>query len=98
MAIAEILCPVRAHFAYRVREEIERFIANGRKLLDPIDLFDMQIHQKILPKIRGSGTAQEGALWRLQELATERGWRRSVAKVTEMLDRLVTDGITHFYR
>lgn len=96
--IARILYPVRAHFGYRVREEVERFIANGRNLMDPVDLFDLQIHQKILPKVRGSGTALETALRQLEDLARARGWRRSQAKVAEMLDRLVTDGITHFYR
>lgn len=96
--IARILQPVRAHFGFRVREEIERYIANGAGLMAPDDLFDLQIHQKLLPKVRGSGTTLEMALTQLRDLAAGRGWQRSAAKAEEMLGRLMVDGITHFYR
>lgn len=96
--IAKLLYPIKAHFGFRVREEIERFIANGRDLLDPQLLFDLQIHQKVLPKLRGSGSGLETALRQLKDLCQSRDWPRSSAKVEEMLDRLLADGITGFYR
>lgn len=96
--IARILAPVRAHFGFRVREEIERYIANGQRLADPNHLLDWQIHQKILPKVKGSGLALSNALASLAELAQVNNWTVTLAKVQEMTVRLHDDGITHFYK
>lgn len=85
------------HFGFRVRDEIELYILNAAGLLEPKVAFDLQVKQKILPKIWGRGDSIKMLLTRLQDHFMDKGFRNSAKKCEEMRLRLIRDDFTGYY-
>ncbi len=82
---------------YRILRDIELYIANSKNLLDPRVAFDLQIKQRILPRIRGTEVISS----MLEELYTflkQNNLSRSEQRLDEMKSRLKRDGYTSFWR
>ena len=60
-------------------------------------MYYIQIKQKILPKLSGSGDELRDSLQTLKEYFEKEQLERSATKVTDMLERLKQDGFTSFY-
>jgi hypothetical protein len=100
--------PRGLHFGYRVRDEVLRYVAasfagRGDGLLaadrdaNLATALDLQIVQKVLPRISGT---QETLTLLLDELRTwveSSGFPRAAAKLARMRDRSAEDGIVTFY-
>lgn len=73
IAINEILTPARLEFAYRVRDEIIFYMVYNEEygLLSEEEAFDLQLLQKILPRITGTSRKVELLLMRLIDLWTD---------------------------
>lgn len=82
---------------YRVLHEIELYLANSKELLDPQVAFDLQVKQRILPRVRGSAVIQE-ALDELYTFTKRNKLPRSEQRLAEMKYRLTRDGYTSFWR
>lgn len=95
--IWKVLEPYYFQFGFRVRDEIELFLLNSQGLLDERTAFDLQIKQKILPKIQGSGESLKMLLIKLQDYFVEKRYRYSARKIDEMRARLIRDDATGFY-
>ncbi len=104
--IAEIhalLTGVSQPFGYRTITEMLRYVANARTILRPEQALDLQIKQKILPKVRGEDSPRlRQALTALRQLLVGSGgdqprFPEATAKVTRMLERLQSEGFTDFY-
>lgn len=95
--IWKILQSQNLQFGFRVRDEIELFMLNAIGLLDEKVAFDLQVKQKILPKIAGRGESLKLLLTRLMDHLADRGLRHSMKKVEEMRMRLIRDDFTAFY-
>lgn len=95
--IWKILEPQQFHFGFRVRDEIELYMLNALGILEPRVAFDLQVKQKILPKIWGRGDSISMLLTLLQDHFMNRGLKRSAKKVEEMKHRLIRDGFTAYY-
>ena len=78
--IWKMLEPLAFHFGYRIRDEIELFIANATGLLEERVAFDLSVKQKILPKISGKGDSLKLLLINLQDYFTEKKYRYSSRK------------------
>ena len=96
-AIWKMLEPLHFHFGYRIRDEIELYIANAIGLLEERVAFDLAVKQKILPKISGRGDSLKMLLMNMQDYFTERKYRYSAKKVEEMKKRLIRDDFTGYY-
>ena len=99
-----ILAGVGQPFGYRTIAEALRYLERARDVLSPAHALDLQIKQKVLPKLRGEdeprlrrafddllslfGPAETGGADRFPE---------SAAKLRHMLDRLQREGYTDFY-
>ncbi len=97
VAIWKMLEPYSFHFGFRIRDEIELFILNAQGLLDERTAFDLQVKQKILPKIMGGGDSLKMLLLKLQDHFVDRKFRYSARKVEEMKRRLIMDDFTGYY-
>lgn len=97
VAIWKMLEPYNYHFGFRIRDEIELYILNGLGLLEELTAFDLQVKQKILPKIFGRGDTLKMLLMKLQDYFTDRKMRYSSKKVEEMKRRLILDDFTGYY-
>lgn len=97
VAIWKMLEPYQMHFGFRIRDEMELYMLNAQGLLDEQVAFDLQVKQKILPKIQGSGESLKMLLIKLQDYFTEKRYRYSARKVEEMKRRLVLDDVTGYY-
>lgn len=95
--IWKMLEPLNYHFGFRIRDEIELYIANAAGLLDERIAFDLCVKQKILPKISGRGDSLKLLLINLQDYFTEKKYRYSAKKVEEMKRRLIRDDFTGYY-
>lgn len=93
----KMLEPLNYHFGFRIRDEIELYIANAAGLLDERVAFDLSVKQKILPKISGRGDSLKMLLINLQDYFTEKKYRHSARKVEEMKRRLIRDDFTGYY-
>jgi MoxR-like ATPase len=100
--------PRGLHFGYRVRDEVLRYIAaaftaGGEGLLrtdrdmNLATALDLQIVQKVLPRISGTQEALDRHLAELQAWATEGDFPRASAKIARMRARAAEDGIVTFY-
>ena len=99
----------RLHFAYRVRDDVLLFLANsfdaetgaGLLLPDPAENFtlalDLQIMQKVLPKLHGQSDTLSPLLSRLQAWAENEGFRQSAAKLARMRAHGADTGYIQFY-
>lgn len=97
IAMSQILNKADLGLGYRVLHEIELYLANSAGLLDPLVAFDLQVKQRILPRVRGSLFISE-MLDELQKFLVEQKLERSVQRLDEMRSRLKRDGYTNFWR
>jgi len=97
MEINEILNKSGLGLGYRVLREIELYMANSNSLLDSNTAFDLQIKQRILPRLRGT-TAILSTLRELIAYMKSNKFDRSCSRLEEMEGRLKRDGYTSFWR
>ena len=108
-AFNDQLYPYRLHFAYRVRDDILMFLANsfdaetgeGLLLPDPSENFtlalDLQLLQKVLPKLHGQSDTLLPLLVRLQAWAQAEGLDQTAAKLARMRTHGADTGYIRFY-
>jgi len=97
--ISKILNKADLGLGYRVVREMEMYQANSKGLLDPLVAFDLQVKQRILPRVRGANTKDFAEM--LEELLTfmkRNRLTRSQKRLEEMQNRLKRDGYTSFWR
>lgn len=107
----EILEPHGLHFAYRIRDEVLRYCANsfdtdGSGLLNPTAAdspennlhiaLDLQILQKVLPRLSGTRETLDSPLNALLRWAERLRLDRTVRKLERMRSRLERDGFVTF--
>jgi hypothetical protein len=97
IAIGKILNKAGLGLGYRVLRDIELYLANGHGLLEPAVAFDLQVKQRILPRVRGAFTIQE-TLNDLSAFAKQHQLPRTLIRLEEMSVRLKRDGYTSFWR
>lgn len=95
--IGKILNKVDLGLGYRVLREMELYLANSHTLLEPVVAFDLQVKQRILPRIRGTQAIQS-ALDALSAFTKKYKLPRSEQRLDEMKFRLGRDGYTSFWR
>ncbi len=103
------LYPSRLHFAYRVRDDILMFLANsfdaetgeGLLLPDPSENFllalDLQLLQKVLPKLHGQSDTLLPLLARLQAWAEAEKLGQTAVKLARMRASGADTGYIRFY-
>ncbi len=108
-AVNDPLYAYRLHFAYRVRDDILTFLANsfdaetntGLLTSDPQENFtqglDLQILQKVLPKLHGQSETLLPLLGRLEAWALEAEFSFTAAKLARMRAHTAETGYIHFY-
>jgi hypothetical protein len=97
-------------FGYRTVAELLRYVERARGVLPVQQALDLQIKQKILPKLRGEDTPRlrqalrdllqlfAGTAVGVQDtLPADAPLPQSAAKVQRMLERLEREGFTDFY-
>ncbi|MBI2944373.1 MAG: AAA family ATPase [Candidatus Wallbacteria bacterium] len=97
VAIWKMLEPYNFQFGFRIRDEIELYILNAQGLLDERTAFDLQVKQKILPKILGRGDSLKMLLMKLQDTFADKKLKYSARKIEEMKRRLILDDYTGYY-
>ena len=97
VAISKILNEGGLGLGYRVLKEIESYLANSHGLLDLKVAFDLQVKQRILPRVRGT-IAIRKMLQKLAAYTKQAGLERSGQRLDEMESRLGRDGYTSFWR
>lgn len=95
--IGKILNKAGMGLGYRVLREIEMYMANSKGLLEPDVAFDLQVKQRILPRLRGTLTLRD-TLRDLAAYMKQHHLPRSAARLEEMETRLTRDGYTSFWR
>lgn len=95
--IGKLLNQAGLGLGYRVLREIEMYIANSGGLLEPEVAFDLQVKQRILPRLRGTITIQS-TLKNLMTFTNQHNLMRSHYRLAEMENRLKRDGYTSFWR
>lgn len=86
----------RMHFGYRICDEILRYVETGELQLERA--LDLQIKQKILPKLCGDANARlRGSLQNLKDYLEHTQFSDSTIKVTKMLENLDQQGFTSFF-
>jgi hypothetical protein len=93
--VHKILEKSTLHFGYRTREEILRFLYCARDLMTLQDALDMQIKQRILPKIKGPATIRD-TMSELKQKLTDWNYTRSLEKLNEMIEKL-EQGFTSYF-
>lgn len=105
---------IQSHFAYRVRDEICFYMIYNEeaRLMDREKAFDLQILQKILPRIIGNDLATDNVLKKLFEFCTNHTWGenleldiiinearfpKSAKKIANMIRKIETEGFTSFW-
>ncbi|MDX1935070.1 MAG: hypothetical protein SFU56_20930 [Capsulimonadales bacterium] len=102
------LTPRGQQFGYRVRDEILRFVAasisierTGLLVPEPeanlTAALDLQILQKVLPRISGTTEALAGLLATIEGWATERSFTETAEKAARMRHRATEDGFVSFF-
>lgn len=95
-ALQPLMLSAGQPFGYRTVEEIARYLDGASGVLDLNTALDLQIKQKILPKLRGEDTPRfRKAMRDLAQLLAS--YPQSHAKVTAMLARLEREGYADFY-
>lgn len=95
--IGTILNKADMGLGYRVLREIELYLANSENLLSSEVAFDLQVKQRILPRVRGTEAIRE-ALDDLLAFTQRNSLPRSEQRLNEMKFRLKRDGYTNFWR
>jgi 5-methylcytosine-specific restriction endonuclease McrBC GTP-binding regulatory subunit McrB len=84
------------HFGYRVCIEIMKYIENSSLDLDRS--IDLQIKQKILPKLSGDNNSRlRSSLEELKDYLATTKYEQSLAKTESMLKQLAENGFATFY-
>lgn len=108
-ALNDVLYPFRLHFAYRVRDDILTFLANsfdaetntGLLVSDEAENFefglDLQIMQKVLPKLHGQSESLLPLLGRLEAWAFDSSFNFTAAKLARMREHGAETGFIRFY-
>ncbi len=108
-AVNDLLYAHRLHFAYRVRDDVLMFLANsfdaetGAGLLLPepeanfLLALDLQMTQKVLPKLHGPSETLAPLLARLQSWADADGLRHTAAKLARMRAHGEETGYVRFH-
>ena len=108
-SVNDRLYPPRLHFAYRVRDDVLMFLANsfdtetGQGLLrpDPAENFalalDLQVKQKVLPKLNGVAELLDPLLADLRAWAEAEGLPQTAAKLARMREHGAATGYVRFY-
>jgi energy-coupling factor transporter ATP-binding protein EcfA2 len=97
VAISQILSKGSFGLGYRVVREMEMFMANSSGLLDPLTAFDLQVKQRVLPRVRGTQTIRP-MLVDLIGYAKKHNLAWTGSRLEEMDNRLKRDGYTSFWR
>ncbi len=95
--ISKILNQEDLGLGYRVLHDIELYLANSKNLLEPLVAFDLQIKQRILPRVRGSAVISS-MMKELLAFMERNKLTRSKQRLQEMNKRLERDGYTSFWR
>ncbi|OIU73170.1 MrcB family domain-containing protein [Rossellomorea aquimaris] len=111
--VNSILEPIKAHFGYRVRDEVCFYmIYNDEDQLMSFDeAFDYQLLQKVLPRLTGNDLKTEDALKKLFRFCTSHEWvdedvetilkearfSKSARKLSNMIPKIMHDGFTSFW-
>jgi hypothetical protein len=95
--IGKILNKADLGLGYRVLRDIELYLANSKNLLQPVEAFDLQVKQRILPRVRGTETIRL-VLDELTTFMKRNNLIRSEKRLDEMKVRLKRDGYTNFWR
>lgn len=95
--IGSILNKADMGLGYRVLREIELYLGNSENLLSPEVAFDLQVKQRILPRVRGTEAIRE-VLDDLLTFTQRNSLPRSEQRLNEMKSRLKRDGYTNFWR
>ena len=108
-AVNHLLYAHRLHFAYRVRDDVLMFLANsfdaetnsGLLAAGPGENFllglDLQILQKVLPKLHGQSDALAPLLALLEAWASDAGLSFTAAKLARMRAHGTETGYIRFY-
>jgi len=108
-AVNDLLYAHRLHFAYRVRDDVLMFLANsfdsdtGMGLLLPEQeanfrlALDLQMTQKVLPKLHGPSETLAPMMARLQSWADANGFQVTTAKVARMRAHGEETGYVRFH-
>jgi len=108
-AVNDLLYAHRLHFAYRVRDDVLMFLANsfdgetgaGLLLPEPEANFalalDLQMTQKVLPKLHGPSETLAPLLARIQSWADANGLRHTAAKLARMRAQGEETGYVRFH-
>jgi hypothetical protein len=108
-----ILEPIKAHFGYRVRDEVCFYMIynDEGQLMKFDDAFDYQLVQKVLPRLTGNDLKTEEALKKLFLFCTSHEWdemnatsiveearfSKSAEKLSNMIPKIMHDGFTSFW-
>jgi 5-methylcytosine-specific restriction endonuclease McrBC GTP-binding regulatory subunit McrB len=95
--ISKILNKANLGLGYRVLREMELYVANSKQLLDPLVAFDLQVKQRILPRVRGTEVVKS-MMEDLQKFLKQHHLLHSEQRLNEMRSRLNRDGYTSFWR
>jgi 5-methylcytosine-specific restriction endonuclease McrBC GTP-binding regulatory subunit McrB len=95
--IGKILNKADLGLGYRILREIELYLANSKDLLQSAVAFDLQVKQRILPRVRGT-EAIHSVLDDLSTFMKKNNLVRSEKRLDEMKFRLKRDGYTSFWR
>ncbi|RLQ93623.1 MrcB family domain-containing protein [Falsibacillus albus] len=111
--VNKTLEPIKAHFGYRVRDEICFYMIynDEGKLMSQDDAFDYQLLQKVLPRLTGNDMKTEDALKKLFRFCTSHDWseqhdesiirearfKKSAKKLSGMISNIVRDGFASFW-
>lgn len=95
--IGKILNKADLGLGYRILRDIELYQANSKNLLQPEVAFDLQVKQRILPRVRGTETVRP-VLDELAAFMKHNNLVRSEKRLDEMKVRLKRDGYTNFWR
>ncbi len=95
--IGKILNKADLGLGYRILRDIELYLANSKNLLQPEVAFDLQVKQRILPRVRGTETIRL-VLDELTTFMKRNNLIRSEKRLDEMKVRLKRDGYTNFWR
>jgi hypothetical protein len=94
--INAILTPSGQHFGYRVRDEILRFMACANTIIPADTALDLQLLQKVLPRLSGVAESLLPALRALLAY-TETRFPLTAQKIIRMSERAETMGFVTFF-
>lgn len=102
IAIFEQLKVNNNHFGYRVFNEISRYILNfsGEEAIhnDLLEAIDLQVLQKILPKLNGTLEDLDPLLDNILIICEDNNLIKSAKKLKRMINELKTHGFTTFIK